>query len=247
VPPAAKVRPRLVVGLPTYDGRRYNGKAMSEILGISNLDVRCIEIQNSLLALAFNQAWAAALNDNATFFLMLHEDIIPVTDQWVAVMFRELMDRRADVISVVSPIKTPDGLTSTAVETDDPWNPRRLTMTEVYERPETWTEEGLLLNTGLMLVDFRAPWVNDAYFTINDRIIRKPTGEYMAEVQPEDWNISRTARAAGAKLYATRKVTVLHVGRAGYDNSCPWGDKKIDPVYAEKYGAAPQGVSQTNE
>lgn len=231
------MRPLLFTALPSYDGRRFNARAMSEILQIRNMDVRCMEIHGSLLTLSFNRAWAAALNGGATFFLMLHDDIMPVSEDWIGELFGELAANRASVISVVSPIKTPDGLTSTAIETADPWNPRRLAMAEVFERPETWTEPGLLLNTGLMLVDFRQEWVRDAFFTMNDRLVRRPTGEYAAEVQPEDWNFSRMARAAGASLYATRKVVIQHIGRAGYDNSCVWGGELTDPQHA------PQEVS----
>lgn len=230
-------RPLLFVALPSYDGRRFNARAMSELLQVRNMDVRCQEIHGSLLTLNCNRAWATALNAGATFFLMLHDDILPVSDDWINTMFRALVTNKAGVVSVVSPIKTPDGITSTAIETDEPWNPRRLTMTEVFERPETWTEDGLLLNTGLMLVDFRQDWVRDVHFTMNDRLVRKPDGEYAAEVQPEDWNFSRMARAAGARLFATREVVIQHIGRAGYDNSCVWGSAATDPQHA------PQEVS----
>jgi GT2 family glycosyltransferase len=221
-------RASLLVALPSYDGRRHNARAMADILQIRNLDVRTLELQSSLLTLGFNRAWATALNANPDFFLMLHEDICPVQDDWVQTMFMELATNKAGVLSVVSPIKTPDGLTSTALDTD-PWNPRRLTLADVFKRPETWTEPGLLLNTGLMLVDFRQPWVRGICFTINDRIVRKPDGSFAAEVQPEDWNFSRDAARAGARLYATRKVVIQHVGRAGYDNSCVWGEHATDP------------------
>ena len=221
----------MLVALPTYDGMRVNGRAMVDLIQIRNLDVRLLEIQNSLLAKGFNTAWCEALNWHADAFLMLHADIIPVSEAWPAVMFKELYDRGADVMSVISPIKTSHGLTSTAVETDDPWNPRRYSMTEVFEKPETFTEDGLLINTGLMLVDFRKPWVEDVHFTINDRIIKRD-GQYMPESQPEDWNFSRQARSLGAKVYATRKVVIQHVGRAGYDNACAWGSQETDPIHS---------------
>ena len=224
--------PSLFVALPSYDGRRHNATAMVDLCGIRNLRVRFQQRMSSLLALGFNQAWAEALNLQADFFLMLHEDVIPRTYQWPAVLFQEMGDHGADVVSVVSPIKTIHGITSTALETEDAWNPRRLTMTEIMERPETWTEPELLVNTGCMLVDMRKPWVHEMYFTINDRIILKD-GEYIAEVQPEDWNFSRAAKAAGAKLIVTRKVAIDHVGRAAYTNDGVWGSETTDPVPQE--------------
>jgi len=223
----------LLVAVPTYDGRRCNWRALADLYCVRDIQVRIIEVCSSLLALGFNQAWAAALNSRPNFFLMLHEDIIPVQEGWEKLLFRELLDRNASVLSVVSPIKTPNGLTSTAIETDDPWNPRRLSMTEVFEKPETWTEEGLLINTGMMLVNFSEPWVDKVHFTIRDQIVRK-NGEWAAEVQPEDWNFSRMAREHGARLYATRKVVIQHIGRAGFDNSCVWGTEETDPVHAAK-------------
>lgn len=205
---------------------------MVELCGILNLNVRFFQVASSLLALGFNRAWAAALNAGAEFFLMIHEDVIPISDHWPAIMFNELTEHKASVLSVVSPIKTPDGLTSTALETNDIWNPRRLSLAEVFAREETWTEPGLLVNTGLLLVDMRADWAKDICFTIRDRIIRNQNGEWFAETQPEDWDFSRQARAAGATLFATRKVLIEHVGRASYDNSCAWGIQATDLAHA---------------
>jgi hypothetical protein len=101
-------------------------------------------------------------------------------------------------------------------------------MTEIMERPETWTDEKLLVNTGCMLVDMRKAWVNDICFTINDRLVVKD-GEYVAQVQPEDWNFTRSAKAAGAKVFVTRKVAIDHVGRALYSNTGVWGTEATDP------------------
>lgn len=224
---------RLFAALPSYDGRRCNAQALADLLQIRNLSVRTYQVQGSLLASNFNRAWAEALNWESDFFLMLHDDIVPVQDEWIQTMFEELTLNKASVLSVVSPIKNQDGLTSTAIETADLWHPRRLSMTEVMEKPLTWTEPGLLLNDGLMLVDFRQPWVRDVYFTINDRIVRRPDGRYANEVEPEDWFFSRRATAAGAKLFATRKVLIQHIGIAGYDNTCAWGEHKTDPEHTK--------------
>lgn len=200
---------------------------MLDTFSIRNLHVRIREVASSLLANAFNQCWVAALNEGHTFFLMVHDDIVPLQPRWPAILFEEMAEHRASVLSAVSPIKTRHGLTSTAVETDDPWNPRRLSMAEVFERPETWTEPGLLINTGLMLVDMREAWTRYAYFTIHDRIVERD-GLLRAEVQPEDWNFSRMAHAAGATVYATRKVRINHVGRHAFSNGEVWGDLETD-------------------
>lgn len=238
---ATKAKPKLLVALPTYDGRRHNGNAMVDLALIRNLDVRLLQVHNSLLAMNFNKSWCEALNWGADAFMMLHADIVPVTDFWPAILFQELYDRKASVLSVVSPIKTPAGLTSTALETEDAWNPQRLSMAEVFEKPETFTDERLLINTGLMLVDMRQPWVHEfPGFTINDRILIKDGLRY-PQVQPEDWNFSREAKRLGASLYATRKIVIQHVGEAGYDNSCAWGTQETDPMHVS-HTFAPETV-----
>jgi len=225
-------KPTLLCALPSYDGRRCNASAMVELCGIRNMNVRFMQIQSSLLALGFNKAWAAALDAEAEFFLLLHDDLLPVTDHWPAVLFDELTTNKASMLSVVSPIKTADGLTSTALETDDIWNPRRLSLAEVFARDETWTEPGLLVNTGLLLVDFRQDWVKGTCFTIRDRITVRD-GQRVAEAQPEDWDLTRQARAAGASIFATRKVVVQHVGHASYDTGSVWGTQETDERYLE--------------
>jgi hypothetical protein len=226
-------RPTIFAALPTYDGRRRNAEAMCQLVGIKDAEVRYLESQSSLLAFGFNLLWVRALNERPDYFLMLHDDIAPLDHDWAVTLFREFQTTRASVLSAVVPIKTPEGLTSTALETEDPWHPKRLTMTEVFERPETWTEPGLLLNSGLMLVDFRQAWVEQVCFTIEDQIRRDDSGKWTAEVKSEDWNFSRQARALGASLYATRKIRAQHVGPAGYRNDRVWGTVATDPQFAQ--------------
>jgi hypothetical protein len=223
----------LLVALPSYDGRRCNARAMSEILSVSNLDILCRERMSSLLAHGFNETWAEALNAQPDFFMLLHDDIIPLEDSWMQVLFEEFTNTNASILSVVSPIKSDAGLTSTAVESDDPWNPRRYTMTEIMEKPETWTEPGLLVNTGLMLVRFTEEWVRRLCFHIDNRIVEQD-GRYTAQCAPEDWNFSREAAALGARIFATRKIAIQHVGRAGYGNFDIWGTEKTDPVHVKE-------------
>jgi len=70
---------------------------------------------------------------------------------------------KAKVLSVVLPLKSAEGVVSTAL--DDPDYPTsslvsQFTTTEIHQMPEeTFTHERLLANTGCLLVDFREPWV----------------------------------------------------------------------------------------
>lgn len=201
----------VIAGCPTYDGTRFNAVTLMQL---HSLGFTIVETNASLLTRSFNELWANALNrrPGATHFLMLHADVIPGGGpKWPITMLSLMRDTGADVLSAVLPIKTHSGLTSTAVETEDIWNPRKLTIDEVGARDETWTESGLLVNTGLLLADLSKPWVERVCFTMNDRIINKD-GFWTAECQPEDWGFSRQVRREGGVVWATRAVPALHLG-----------------------------------
>ena len=102
-------------------------------------------------------------------------------------------------------------------------------MTEILDRPVTWTAPDLLVNTGLMLVDFREPWVERVCFTIRDKI-HEENGTWVAEVEPEDWGFSRQARALGVPLHVTRRVAVMHIGSKAFPNDVKWGIE-TDPTW----------------
>jgi hypothetical protein len=116
----------------------------------------------------------------------------------------DLMEKTgADVLSAVIPIKSQEGMTSTAL--DEPvgdmpleWRVKRLTMREIFEKyPPTFTTDTLLVNTGLMLVDLQKPWVFDEslVFTIRDKILRY-RGQRVPAIVPEDWP-ARWGRSCG--------------------------------------------------
>lgn len=182
----------------------------------------------SLLANNFNRLYCAALNLRSagmTHFAMLHDDILP-EHFWLDKLMDQMNETRADVLSVVSPIKTKQGLTSTALDTDK-YRPRRLTLKEIHkDYPETFTSDDLLLNTGCMLIDIRRPFADKVWFTIDDEIVCTE-GRFEPLVVPEDWNFSRMAKAHGAKLFATRSVKIRHQGFNDFPNSS-WGTAETD-------------------
>lgn len=206
-----------------------------------------IQLQSSLLAHNFNDLWCQALNfrnerqHTVTHFAMIHADIAP-EPYWLDTLVAELLRTNADVLSVVIPMKSMHGLTSTAVTTDDPWKLRRLTMTEVMRLPETFgaTEldmagfgDGhLVVNTGLWVCRFDQPWVEDweesPPFHMEHRVYRDKAGKWKAEVIPEDWWFSRAATAKGVRVMATRKVRASHQGGQSYPNHLAWGEWKRD-------------------
>jgi hypothetical protein len=147
----------------------------------------------SLLCKGFNELWTLALNNQAelgfTHFAMLHSDIVP-EDGWLDLLVDEQQRTGADVVSCVSPLKSGEGLTSTAIDGDGEWNlSRRLTMREVMKLPETFGVEDcgvpdcspssphwnpnrrLLVNTGCWIADLSKPWVRQFHFRTEDRIV----------------------------------------------------------------------------
>lgn len=218
--------------------------AMKKVEG-QDKEIHHAEINGSLLTWCFNSLWAMALNlkeeSGLDYFLLWHADVKPVTEGWLETLIKELRDAEGDVISAIVPIKDARGLTSTARDSD-PFRPIRITQHEAVNiLPVSWTSEDVLLNTGLMLVDFSKPWVYDVCFTMQDRIVRRGDGKFIADIEPEDWNFSRQLHRKGLKLVATRAVTVEHFGVGTWRSDQVWGwetDRQNVPLKNEVYEVA---------
>lgn len=189
----------------------------------------------SLLTWTFNTLWAGSLNLRRQrpfrYVAMTHDDVVPDMF-WLDTLVDELEATGADMMSAVVPIKDDRGITSTGVDdTGTDWSPRRLTMAEVMQLPETFGDKDvggdLLLNTGLWVARFDREWNDQVLFRQQDRIIQLDTGEYMPQTKPEDWDFSRQLRALGCKLMATRKVGLYHE-RPEFTNRRVWGRWKTD-------------------
>lgn len=197
---------------------------------------------NSLLAHTFNQCWCFALNlrrqRTVTHFAMLHADIVP-NNWWLDVLLDEIERTGADMLSAIVPIKSRDGVTSTAIgDPRDSFQRRRLTMREVMKLPKTFDvadcgfpDRALFVNTGCWICDFRKPWVEKIWFQIQDRITKNEEGLFVPEVAPEDWDFSRRVAEMGGKVMATRKVKLSHFGPRGHRNDHAWG-KQLDHTAA---------------
>ena len=110
--------------------------------------------------------------------------------------------------------------------------PKRLTMKEVFDLPETFGAEDvgcpILLNTGLFVYDITKPWAESIWFESLERIGKAPDGQMIAQCLSEDWLFSaRLQQVYGAKLYATRKVKLYH-DREEFTNAHPWGEWQTD-------------------
>jgi len=199
----------------------------------------------SLLAFNFNLLWTSALNQRKergiTHFAMHHSDV-QAEIGWLDKLIAEMTRTRCDVLSVVLPIKDEKGLTSTGFMDKESGMITRLTMKQVYGNhlPRTFDkyrlrnhghaprDATLMVNTGLFLVDFTKPWVEEAHFEIRDRIVKTPEGRFIANVLPEDWNFSVWCNEKGLDVRATTVVKATHHGRAGFANDHAWGDWETD-------------------
>lgn len=205
------------------------------------MTVNVLNYESSLLAQSFNVMWAGTLNKaretKIDYFAMLHSDVEPF-GFWLDELVDELESHRLDVVSAIVPIKNTKGLTSSGYELDPPdeWKiGGRLTLDEVYKLPTTFTKEHvgreLVMNTGCWVCRFNPEWAAKVCFNIRDRITQQPDGSYVAEVVPEDWDVSRQFRALGLKLGLTRRVKLGHRGTAIFGNDKPWGSYEFDQDY----------------
>lgn len=195
--------------------------------------------QCSLLPDAFNALLVAAMNMRKqvgiTHFAMLHGDVVP-QEHWLDVLFEEMAATEADAISAVIPIKSHQGLTSTAigdvVNGHLAW--KKLTLRDVFKLPETftindtpWADKILLINTGCLLINLQGDWVRDwvlgGGFRLESRIDEVEPGEFLATTSPEDWLMSYDMHRLGCKVAATRKVGLNHDGHFNYTNRMAWG------------------------
>jgi hypothetical protein len=224
------------VAVPYYD--HLVGPALPGLLQPSRQAVSCLTLESgSLLAMVFNHLWCQALNQRGIFglthFAMHHADI-QAPPFWLDVLLAEMSRVQADLLSVVVPIKDQRGLTSTGSRHPVHGNIRRFTMKEIYDLPETFSiadtdnpDHWLMVNTGLWVCDFTKPWVTNVVFSILDSIVHED-GRFQARTLPEDWNFSGWCARQELRVFATRKVPVLHHGRSSYSNERVWGEWHTD-------------------
>lgn len=246
----------IILGTPTYDGKMHIGTHKAALQATSGkygqVNFNCNAV--SLLAMNFNQLWAGALNavhkgHDVKYFAMLHADCEPIQKWWLDLLIDELEARELDVLGCVVPIKDQKGLTSIAIERKDadPFSPQcRLTMTDVFNLPETFTAEDvgydLLLNTGCWVAKWDQDWCSQVYFTINDRIhFDEKKDQYEVAVEPEDWNFARQLNRLGRKIAATRKVHIRHHGSIIYSSEKPWGQYAYDRDFLDTSLIQPPG------
>ncbi len=224
---------KVCYGIPTYKRELDAGilPATHVMTGGKHKMTMLTSIDTSACCMRFNafliMAQQLYAQGKADYFLLWHSDIVPEA-HFIDVMVDIAEEKGAEILSAVVPIKDQNGLTSTAL--DEPvgdmppeWRVRRLTMTEINARPETFTESNLLVNTGLILIKLSAPWLKDIHFHFDDAIIEHH-GQRLAVLFPEDWMFSRDARKLGCtSQWVTRAVKLTHVGHQQFPNYGVWG------------------------
>lgn len=237
---ARALRANCFIALPHYGALEPN--ALPAIMHASmrpdvavNWRLNCA----SLLAHNNNRLTADFLNERHergfTHFAMMHADQAPPPG-WLDVLLDEMERVGADVISAAIAIKDTRGLVSTGERDPASGAIRRYTLTEIHSErfPETFSAADvcpgleLMVNTGLWL--WRCSDAMDDFpgFSITDAIVTCTDGKKRAMVMPEDWAFSSWAHQRGLRVFATRKLKVVHYGGTGFANDRPWGEWQTD-------------------
>jgi len=188
---------------------------------------------------------------------MLHGDVFPAAG-WIDTLIDEAERLGADMVSAVAPLKNDSGYTSTALATSPvPELNReclRLTQSQVLHKkfPESFDVnmaadalEGLpepcrpqcdpprialLCNTGCFVVRLDRDWDwTKTCFSMVDGL-EVVNGQYQTKLFSEDWMLSLKVAQAGGRVFATRKVQLVHRGDKEYHSNEIWG-KPCDTGY----------------
>lgn len=231
---------KVFVGVPTYKNDLHADVMFMALQATKEHQVLFSKADSSACTMMFNMLLLQALELHAQgkidYFLLWHSDIVPEA-YFIDKMMKIMIEKKAEVLSAIVPIKDEKGLTSTAL--DEPvgdvplkWRPRRLTMAEIMQREPTFTDPKLLVNTGLLLIDLSTAWAKEIYFHFDDAIIWHH-GKRLPVLEPEDWMFSRDARRMGCKsMWVTREVNLRHMGDSAFPNDQAWGSMQTDAVPA---------------
>lgn len=228
----------IYLALPSRDGTL--GRGMRTVLKHFERDfpanAQC-ERSLSLLCFNFNLLLADALNHRCkgiTHFLLLHDDVIPQSEHWAAILLGEMLEHKLDAVAAVIPLRSDGGETSTSIDEAGPagpggiaGDPLRLKLGAVDGTLTSRTEPKLLINTGCLLIDIRKPWVEDRfYFRTHDEIVKNPDGTFSAKCISEDWLMSRWMAKRNIPFGATSKVKAVHRGTTEWPN---WKESGATP------------------
>lgn len=230
-------KPRVLLATPTYDGSAESESRSSIRYAVTDgsIEFRTLPMESSLLGRGFNDCFCEAINcretEGATHFAMIHADIWPLNLNWLGILYRELVDHNADMVSAIVTMKDWQRRTSTAwhPKSRDPLYDKKITyvmMEDMKTLPRTFCaadvgreSDYLLVNTGLWICDITRPWVDTEpypHFEIRSRIVEK-NGKRQNVSLAEDWNFSIQLQDKGAKVCATKAIKCRHRGKIWFE------------------------------
>jgi hypothetical protein len=225
--------------------------------GSTAYEVRQCVTGISLLANNFNRLFVTAWTSGADYLCILHSDIgtsrpAGYGGSWLELLVDRLRENNLAALSAVVPIKSMDGLTSTALQLrkDSPHVLRRLSMQELHRLQDkvvrrhnlcdlfdiSRDEAGALyINTGTLAIDLRGfDWAGARWpgFQITDYLAWNTNHVPMAYVDPEDWGFSRWLHQEGWPYAATKELIIEHHGEMAFSSGGNWGAEKdsLPPV-----------------
>lgn len=211
---------KLAVALPSYNGTRHNGPALFYLREYVPKAIP-IATQTSLLAMCFNITFSIAMRlrdeGKATHFLMLHDDIVPLDQNWFEELWSAYKDPEGNngtgMICAVSPIKDQRGFTSIAVEK------------EVAE--ESDDALGTLRRVIEASSGFRGPkddgfeaWLKANFKDVLDRLSGIPPKRFFTKPQ----RLTMTQIHNGPQTF-THPGLLLNTGCLLFDMREPWVDQ----------------------
>lgn len=258
---------KVMIGIPMHKGEVCAVTMMSVSQAISQINrVNFHLLGLSLLAKNFNLLFIHAIQSQCDFFLLHHSDlgvqgcVANSHGSWLDLLVQRLLENKLAAISAIVPIKSPQGYTSSGLETvkNDPWSLRRLTIRECNTLPlecidrddvcnlfgvSGHTAGALLVNSGLLLMDIRnhggvyseLKWPG---FNIVDFIEWNKSGRPSSYTIPEDWNFSAWMHENKLPYACTRELIVHHSGGAAFMNVGEWGEERDCPrqqVHPDQY------------
>lgn len=238
-PPKMVERPRVAVVMPIYGPMAHRAAVLGWMASSTRREmpehlvvdaVMPVTAENSITQHCFNNLLGVVLDardrGEVTHIAMIHSDVDPLGAPWINLLWREMLEHDLDLVSAAIPIKSHEGITSTAIAPiDDPWGfTRHIRLEERGTLPTTFTGadvcgpgELLMVNTGLWLADLRRPWWDDFAFQVHTRLVVR-NGKRVPQMRSEDWEMSRHLHRHGARYGATWAVELRHWGHTAWDS-----------------------------
>lgn len=250
---------KVMIGVPMHKGEVCAQTMNSVFIAASKKHKMNFQLLGlSLLAKNFNLLFINAIRMGYDYFILHHSDLgifgkisRANNESWLDTMIERSDQQKVSALSVVSPIKSPTGLTSSGLEmiAGDPWSLRRLTIKELERLPNTEITRdqvcklfsadpskagALLVNTGILLMDIRnggGVWREKKWpgFHIYDEIVWNTKGVPESFTIPEDWNMSSWCHENGVRFNCTKELLLTHVGGQNFNNHGAWGDETDGP------------------